>query len=72
MRILKQSHSAEKHRREDPLKFLKLQFAAKYQKIEGRTLWKQKNQKSRTVPKQMKGGHFSLFWFCMLRLKSLK
>ena len=33
MRILKQSHSAEKLERGDPLGFLKLQFAAKYQKI---------------------------------------
>ena len=32
MRILKQSHSAEKLERGDPLGFLKLQFAAKYQK----------------------------------------
>ena len=33
MRLLKQSHSAEKLERGDPLGFLKLQFAAKYQKI---------------------------------------
>ena len=32
MRILKQSHSAKKLERGDPLGFLKLQFAAKYQK----------------------------------------
>ena len=32
MRFLKQSHSAEKLERGDPLGFLKLQFAAKYQK----------------------------------------
>ena len=34
MRFLKQSHSAEKLERNflDPLDFLKLQFAAKYQK----------------------------------------
>ena len=32
MRILKQSHSAEKLESGDPLDFLKLQFAAKYQK----------------------------------------
>ena len=32
MRILKQSHSDEKLERGDPLGFLKLQFAAKYQK----------------------------------------
>ena len=34
MRILKQSHSAEKVERGDPLGFLKLQFAAKYQKTQ--------------------------------------
>ena len=33
MRFLKQSHSAEKLERGDLLGFLKLQFAAKYQKI---------------------------------------
>ena len=32
MRILKQSHSTEKVERGDLLGFLKLQFAAKYQK----------------------------------------
>ena len=31
-RVLKQSHSAEKVERGEPLCFLKLQFAAKYQK----------------------------------------
>ena len=35
MRILKQFHSAEKCKRRDVLGFLKLQFVAKYQKIEG-------------------------------------
>ena len=30
-----QSHSAEIHKRGDPSGFLKLQFAAKYQKLEG-------------------------------------
>ena len=33
MRILKQSHSAKKLERGDPLGFVKLQFAANYQKI---------------------------------------
>ena len=33
MIILKQSHSAEKHERGDPLAFLEFQFVAKYQKI---------------------------------------
>ena len=32
MRFLKQSHSAEKLERRDPLGFLKLQFVAEYQK----------------------------------------
>ena len=32
MRILKQSHSAKKLETEDSLGFLKLQFAAKYEK----------------------------------------
>ena len=32
MRDLKQSHSAEKVKKGDPLGFLKLQFVAKYQK----------------------------------------
>ena len=40
MRILKQSHSAEKAERGDPFDFLKIQFVAKYQKIEGETLWR--------------------------------
>ena len=35
MRILKQFHSAEKCKRRHVLGFLKLQFVAKYQKIEG-------------------------------------
>ena len=32
MSILKQSYSAEKLKSEDPLRFLKLHFAVKYQK----------------------------------------
>ena len=35
MRSFKQSHSAEKCKRGDPLAFLKLEFVAKYQKIKG-------------------------------------
>ena len=42
MRFLNQPHSAEKLER-DPLGFLKLQFAAKYQKTLRGTLWRQKN-----------------------------
>ena len=55
--MLKQCHSAEKLERGDPSGFLKFQFAAKYQKIEGGTLWRQKNSKKiRTVPKKYKWG----------------
>ena len=51
MRFLKQSHSAEKLERGDPLTF-GLQFTAKYQKIEGGPFGDKKNsKKSRTVPK---------------------
>ena len=54
MKILKQSHSAGKLEKVDPLGFLKLQFAAKYQKkLEGETLWRQKNRKSPIVPKKI-------------------
>ena len=52
MRFLKQSHSAEKLERGDPLGFLKLQLAAKYQKTWRGTLWRQKKQKV-AVPKKM-------------------
>ena len=54
MRFLKQSHSAEKLERGDPLGFLKLQFAAKYHKTcRGDSLATKKNlRKSRTVPKK--------------------
>ena len=53
MRFLKQSHSAEKLEMGDNLGFLKLQFAAKYQKTLRGTIWRQKNSKSRTVPKKI-------------------
>ena len=70
MRFLKQSHSAEKLERGDPLGFLKLQFAAKYQKTWG-ALWRPKkiSKKSRTVPKKIKGGPCSPVRFCILRYK---
>ena len=67
MRILSQSHSAEKLERGDPLSFLKLQFAVKYQKTCRGTLWRQQIRKSRTVPKKNKGGPYSLVLFCILR-----
>ena len=57
IRILSQSHSAEKLERGDPLGFLKLQFAVKYQKTWRRDpLERKKILKSRTVPKKLKGG----------------
>ena len=34
------SHSVENCKRGDPLGFLKIQFVAKYQNIEGGTLWR--------------------------------
>ena len=46
MIILKQSHCAEKVEKGDPLGFLKLQFAAKYQKTSrGDPLTTEKNRK---------------------------
>ena len=52
MRILKQSHSAEKLERGDIFGLLKLQFAAKHQNTWRGTLWRQKKiEKSSTVPK---------------------
>ena len=58
MRILKQSHSAEKLERGDLLGFLKLQFAAKYQKTwrGDRLATKKNSKKSRTVPKKTQRG----------------
>ena len=60
MRILKQTHSAEKLERGDPLDFLKLQFAAKCKiskNLKGDPLATKKvSKKSRTVPKKIKGG----------------
>ena len=54
---MKQSHSAEKPKRGDPLDFLKLHFAAKCQNTGKETLWRQKKptKKSRTVPKNSNG-----------------
>ena len=54
MRILKQSHSAKKLERGDPLGFSKLQFAAKYQKnLKGGPFG---DKKSRIVPKKIQRG----------------
>ena len=56
MRILKQSHSAEKLEKRDPLGFLKLQFAAQYQKNLKGTLWRQESiqKKSYSAEKKSK------------------
>ena len=57
MRFLKQSHSAEKLEMGDNLGFLKLQFAAKYQKTLRGTIWRQKKiEKSHSAEKKFKGG----------------
>ena len=52
MKILKQSHSVKKSKKGDHLGFLKLQFVAKYQKIEGGSFEDKKMQKSLTTPKK--------------------
>ena len=69
IRILSQSHSAEKLKKGDPLGFLKLQFAVKYQKnLKGGPFGDKKNsKKSRTVTKKLKAGPYSLVLFCILR-----
>ena len=56
VRILKQSHSAEILKRGDPLGFLALQFAAKYQKTWWGTLWRQKKFEKIAVPKKIGRG----------------
>ena len=55
-RFLKQSHSAKKLERGDPLGFLKLQFAAKYQKTSRGDPLATKNFESRTVPEKNSKG----------------
>ena len=69
MRLLKQSHSAEKLERGETSGFLKLQFAAKYQKTGRGTLWRQKKieKKSHSAEKNSKGGPYSLVRFCISR-----
>ena len=54
--FLKQSHSAGKVKRGDPLGFLKLQFAPKYQKTWRGTLWRQKNREKSQCRKNSKEG----------------
>ena len=70
MRIVKQSHSAKKLERGDPLGFWKLQFVAKYQKIRrGDPLEtiKISKKKSHSAEKNSKGGPYSLVRFYILR-----
>ena len=69
MRILKQSHSAEKIERGDPLNFLKLQFAAKYQKLEEGSFEDQKSFRKKIAQcrKKTQRGTISLVRFCILR-----
>ena len=68
IRIFSQSHSAEKLERGDPLGFLKLQFAVKYQKnLKGGPFGDKKfRKKVAQCRKNSKGGH-SLVRFCILR-----
>ena len=61
MRILKQSHSAEKLERGDPSGFLKLLFAAKKSKnLRGEPSATKKNSKSCIVPKKIQMGEYAL------------
>ena len=66
IRNLKQSHSAKKLEREDPLGLLKLQFAAKYRKNGKGTLCRQKNL---TMPKQIQRGSLQSRPVLYLKLK---
>ena len=63
------SHSAEKVERGDPLGFLKLQFAAKYQKnLKGEPFGDKKiSKKSHSAEKNSRRGPFSPVPFCILR-----
>ena len=66
-RVLKQSHSAEKLEMGDPLGFLKLQFAEKYQKnLKGDKKIRKKVAQCR---KKFKGGPCSPVRLCIFRLK---
>ena len=69
MRFLKQSHCAEKLERGDPLGFLKLQFAAKNQKLEGGPFGDKKKLKKKVAQwrKNSKGGPCGPVQFCILR-----
>ena len=66
IRILSQSHSAEKLERGDPLGFLKLQFAVKYQKTwRGDPLETKFRKKIAQCRKKLKP--YSLVLFCIWR-----
>ena len=67
MRILSQSHSAEKLERGDPLGFLKLQFAVKYQKTWRGLFGDKKNRKKVAQSRKTQRGPYSLVRFCILR-----
>ena len=71
MRSLK-SHSAEIHKNRDPLGFLALLFAAKYQENLKVGPFEGKKIESHTVPKKIERGPFSLVRFCRLRKNSKK
>ena len=68
------SHNAEKIEKGDPLAFFNIiNSVAKLQKNEGGTLWWKKiRKKSRTMPKKLNGGPFSLARYCMIRGKKEK
>ena len=66
MRILKQSQSAEKLEREDPLGFLKLQFAAKYQNICRRDLLATEKNFRKVAQCRKKLKPYSLVLFCFV------
>ena len=60
-KIRKKSHNAEKTERVDPLGVFNINFVAKHQKLEGRTLWGNFfPEKSLTMPKKLKEGPFGL------------
>ena len=67
MRILKVSQCRKTRKGGGPLGFLKLQFAAKYQKFEGGTVWRQKKIRKKSAEKNSKGGPCSPVRFCILR-----
>ena len=67
----KMSHSAKKCKRGDPLGFINIYSVAKYQKTrKGDSFETLKNfRKKLQCRKKLKGGPFSIFWFCRLRKK---